>query len=525
MAFGPKHYICAILCLSLCISCHEEKEEPLPPVKTTSLGSEDLLYIDQLFPELKSSPSILYDEVMGYYIPFGEKEWSRSWSVGPAYIPAQSSSFPVTASWISDEGFTGWIADDTRYVVLEDVRLPETASNLVWGNCRSVFKMTISLGDGVPYRKVTLSDLAIRFPDSFRAQAEGELYGSIPELEVTAEGAVVTFDLNSVFQPDQFVDAKGRLCYSLKTTVSALVTALPEDAVGSGTPAEISFQCSLEFDRIDFTECSLDFHDLSFPVDKIEWDAVPPPSFLCGEGTDITFTQPYILFAYRNDFPLNLSHVEAVACSGDGKAAFSAEGENLRYMFMGTWDAVYRDDIVNKDVPALGNLFKSPFPGGMLQPSLLLQPVADPSGVVVPGQEYRMSVKADLKLPLIVDGDIHVDGCPTPPVKMEGASLGAVAGYPQKFEQLLGSSLPFDCRITPVFTMDGEEPVFLDDFVLDKNNRLVEISFRFTPAKDDWTATIHYIVTPVRGWNERLDKYARLSTDKTYFTANLRETR
>ena len=525
MGLRPKYYIFALLCLWFCTACHEEKEDPLPPVKRTILSSEDLFYLNQLFPELESSPSIQYDETMGYYIPFGEKEWSRSWSVGPAYIPAQSSSFPVTASWISDEGFTGWIADDTQYVVLEDVRLPETASNLVWGNCRSVFKMTISLGDGVPYRKVTITDLAIRFPDSFRAHAEGELYGSIPELEVTAGGTVVTFDLNSVFQPDQFVDAKGRLCYSLETTVSAFVTALPEDALGAEHPSEISFQCSFDFDQIDFTQCNLEFHDLDFPTDIIGWDAVPLPSFLSGEKTDITFTQPYILFEYRNDFPLNLSHVEAVACFGDRKAAFSAEGENLRYMFMGTWDAVYRDDIVNEEVPALGKLFKSPFPEGMLQPSLLLQPASDSSGVVVPGHEYRMSVKADLKLPLIVDGEIHVDGYPTPPVKMEGLSLGAVAGYPQRFEQTLGSSLPFDCRITPVFTMEGEEPVFLDEFVMDKGNRLVDFTLKFTPVKDNWSATLHYIVTPIRGWNERLDKYARLSTDKTYFTANLREAR
>jgi hypothetical protein len=35
----------------------------------------------------------------------------------------------------------------------------------------------------------------------------------------------------------------------------------------------------------------------------------------------------------------------------------------------------------------------------------------------------------------------------------------------------------FDCRITPVFTMEGEAPVFLDDIVLTKADREKKLHF------------------------------------------------
>ena len=392
MHFRTTFYIGLLMGLALCFSC-KEKEEPVPPYKDTVYPAQDLLYLSQVLPELEEFPSIQYNDELGYYIPLGTKEWSRSLTVDPVSIPAQSCSFSVDALRYEADDFSGWEVSDTWDIVLEDI-----PANLSWGQCPSTFRMTLSLGDSSPYRKVTVSDMIITFPSGFTARAD-----------------------------------------------------------------------------------------------------------------------------YRNDIPL-VSRVDAVASSGDRKAAFSAEGNDVNYMFLAYLASNHHEGYFNVHVPALSTLIESPFPGGTVQPSLLLQPVFKTSGFVVPGQEYSMHIKAEMVLPLAFDGPINVGSFTTPSVLMDGVTLGARAHYKQKFALTVGSGLPFDCRVTPVFTMEGEAPRYLDEFFLDKKNRSAELSLVFAPTKDDWAASIHFIVTPLRGWNEPIFNCYRMDVMKFLFSANLPET-
>ena len=517
MRFRRYHFISALLCLSLCFSC-KEKEDPVPPYKDTIYPAQNLLKLSQVFPDLDKFPSIQFNEEVGYYLSLGKKEWSRSLSVDPVSIPAQSRSFHFDATRYEADDFSGWEVSDTWDIVLEDI-----PDHLGWGECPSTFKMTLSLGENAPYRKVTVSDMIITFPSGIRAHAEGADY-FLPDLEVTAEGTVVTFRLDAMGFSDQLFEKDGKRCFPIPTEVFALVTALPEDAVdpGSGMPATLSFQSSFEFDRVDFTKCNLSFPDLSFPPEELVWDPVQLPSFLCGEGTDVNLTHFRVLFNYRNDIPM-VSRVNAVVRSDDREAAFSAEGGVINHMYMAYLASNHHEGYSNVHVPALGALIRSPFPDGAVQPSLLLQPVYGTSGYVVPGQEYRMSVQAEMVLPLAFNGKVNVGSFETPPIEMNGRTLGARANHKQRFTLELGSDLPVDSRVTPVFTMVGEAPRYLEEFVLDKSHRITELSLVFVPENDNWQATLHFIVTPLRGWNEPIRKNYQMDVIKFHFSANLPE--
>ena len=526
MHFRTSFYTGVLLCLSLCFSCDRKKEDPVPPYKFTQISEKDVIYLDQIFPELDRTSSILYDTDMGYYFHLDQKEWSRSWSLGPVYIPSQSCDFSFKARRVDIPEFEGWYADDLQYVLLEDVRLPENVSRLEWGQCQSVVKLTLSLDEHFPYRKATLTDVAIHFPSSFRSEADGEMYESIPELEVTAEGTVVTFQLHSVFEPDEFVDATGRRCYSFETTVSAYVNVSPEDAIGPvpETPAEMKIQGLLEFERIDFTQVSVDFESLSLSPETVTWDPVPVPSFLSGEGTNVRFLQPRLLLEYHSDLPFAPT-IGITACHGDKKASFELDGTGKNLYFAHS-DHTYREGINNQEVNELENLFGIPSPDGVLRPSIIFRPpVSVKSAILVPEKEYTMHATAEWMLPLAYTGTLDVATVSTPPYKLDGITLGAAANYTHRIRQFFGSYLPFDCRVTPVFTMEGEAPVYLDEFTLGKDSRGHEFSYRFIPAKDDWRATLHFILTPTVGWDEYFIKERFMDITDSRFSANLEEDR
>lgn len=515
----------ALLCLLAILSCQEKEKPFVPPFEIIPIAEDTFYPVEEFFPDITTNPSIQYDGEMGYYIPFGEKEWSRSLYVNPVSIPAQSCSFDFDALWFEADDFSGWaIENTTRDIILKGI--PE---NFRWGECPSVFKMTISLDENAACQKVTLIDLTVTFPFSFTAHAQGTGY-SIPELEVTTEGTVVLFDLTSVGTNDLLFDMDGQRCLSFPTGFFALVSASPEDAV-EPVPNRLSFHCTVQFDRIDFTKCQMDFPDLSFPQDELVWDAVPLPSFLCGEESDVTLTHFRVLADYWNDFPPEIvSHVDAVAQFGEREAAFSAEGRDVNYMYMAHMVSNYHEGYINLDIPALGKLIKTPFPGGVVQPSLKFQPVWKNSGFVVPGQEYQVRAKVDLRLPLAFTGQLKVESFRTTPLEMKGSSLGASAGRTHRIEQKIGNSLPFDCRVTPVFTMEGKEPVFLDEFILDRNAYKYSdgfngysLSYDFTPEKDDWKATLYYIVTPTNGKGEVFFRSPNgLIVVKSLFTTNIK---
>jgi hypothetical protein len=447
------------------------------------------------------------------------EEWEHIFALSPVFIPAQTVSCAFNATRPAMPEASGWEADDVRQVTVSDMGLPGGSSytDLIQGACDAVFKMKLSLGENIPYRKVTLTDFAVSFPEWFRAQAES----SHPEVEVTGEGTVIDFRLHSIQDPARFIDEEGRLCYSLDVSFRAHASVQPEDYIGPDPemPSELDFRCDFEFDRIDFASCSLQFADVYFSEDRVSYVGVLP-GFFWGEGSDIRFTSPRILIDYGNDIPFTSSRVDAVAFFDNEyerpTVAFSLPG-NGKYLYMPKDDGIHREEIQTVVIGDMDKLFSSPFPGGTLFARFLLQPVFSTYGTFVPGQEYRMYAKADWRLPLAFLGHPTTE-LASPPLVIEGDVLNAPYGYTHQITQEISGNLPFDCRITPVFSIDEKEPVFLDSFPLDKNTK-VKVTHRFRPTVDHWKASLHYIITPTQGKNEYFTKDYGLMLENTLFTA------
>ena len=126
----------ALLCLAACLSC-DKTEEPLP-VKTSTISFEKAFGMADLFPELSKSPSIKYDDEIGYYILLHEAEYTQLWTCGPVFMPAQTFSFDAKALRAEDEG---WYAKVVSDHVLSDLHLPEMATDIIWGRCPSAVKL------------------------------------------------------------------------------------------------------------------------------------------------------------------------------------------------------------------------------------------------------------------------------------------------------------------------------------------------------------------------------------------------
>ena len=492
---------CALLGLSAILSCN--KEDKTLPVKTEDIPFEKAIGLDDLFPEfreLERTTSVQYDEQMGYYIPFAHIDWNQGLAIGPVFIPSQTLSFDAKATRTGD---ADWYVNDRSGNVLSDVQLPSFATKFSWGNCFSAVKLHIALDENVPYRKVILHDFSVRFPDGFMARLDGAEGGVIRNLEVTAEGVDVPIWLSSIQNPEQFEDNDGKTCFSVETVFEARVSVSTEDAAGVNA-SELDFHCTLAFDQVDFNSCRLSFQKDATPVaGSFEWMATKLPSFLCGENADITLTNPRIALEYQSDIPFSESRFDFALVCGDDKAEFSFSG------------------LSGKKTEVLGTLFHSPFCEGNLQPELFYQPVLTGDATFVPGQNYSMRAKADLMVPLAFTGHIDAKAVSTPTFWLHGDALGAPANYTHMIKQEIGSTLPVDCRITPVFTMEGEEPVFLDEFILDAQHREVAFSHQFRPTKDGWEATLHYIVTPINGNGELFTKDRGLTIANTVFAANL----
>ena len=509
----------AFLCLSIFLSCEKKPETPVLPTETTRIASDGLVGLDQLMPDLVTLECIRYDEQLGYCVSFDElQEWEHIFATSPVFIPAQTvpGAFEATRPAIPEA--SGWEADVARQVILSDIGIPggSSSTDLIQGACDGVFGMKSSLGENVPYRKVTLAGLEVAFPEWFRAEAES----GNPELEVTAEGATVGFRLHSIQEPARFTDEEGRLCFSLDLSFRAHVSVRPEDYVGPGPemPSELDFRCSFEFDRIDFTSCDLQYTDVYFSEDRMSYVGVLP-GFFCGEGSDIRFTSPRLLIDYGNDIPFTSSRVDAVAFYDDEferpTVAFSLSGDG-KYLYLPKDDGIHREGIQTVVIGEMDKLFSSPFPGGTLFARLLLQPVFSTYGTFVPGQEYLMYAKPDWTLPLAFLGH-PTNVLESPPLVMEGDVLKAPPGCTHQITQEISGNLPFDCRITPVFSVDREEPVFLDSFPLEKDKK-VKVTHQFSPKEDHWKATLHYIVTPTQGKNEYFTKDYGLKLENTLFT-------
>ena len=504
------------VCLSLFLSCEKKKEEPVPVTKTIHVFDNDFIGLDKLIPELVIYEDIKYDEQMGYFVSFRDEEWEHILALAPVFIPAQS----VPCSFKAGQSGSGWEADASQQIIVSDIGLPGGSgySDLIQGECDGVFKMNLSLGENVPYRKVTLTDFTVTFPQWFQAQAES----TNPELEVTTEGTVVIFRLNSVQDPARFIDEKGQMCFSIDFSIRAHATVSPEDYVGPGPemPSDLDFHCSVEFDRIDFTACDLQFEEVYFNEDRVSYLGALP-GFFWGEGADLRFTSPRLLIDYVNDFPYTSSRVDVVAFFEDEYERQTVKfslADNGKYLYMPKADGIRREGIQTVEIGDMEKMLRSPLPHGALFARLLLQPVFSTSGTFVPGQEYLMSVKADWMLPLAFLGHPAMD-LETPSLVIDGEELKASSGSPFQIEQEISGSLPFDCRITPVFKLEGEDPVILDDFPLDKNTK-VKVTHRFIPTQKYWKASLHYIVTPSEGKNEFFLKDHGIVVENSILTMN-----
>ena len=486
----------ALLGLVACFSCKEKEKEMVSVIETTHVYDNSFVGLETLIPDLVIYEDIKYDEELGYYSSFRDEEWEHTLAMS-AFIPAQS----VPCTFKASQSASGWDADSAQQIVLSDICLPggSSDSDLIHGECNSVFKMKLSLGENVPYRKVTLSDFEVTFPEWFRAKAE-----SIdPKLEVTSEGTVVSFRLNSIQDPARFIDEKDRRCFSLDLSFHAHATVSPEDYIGpaSENPSDLDFLCSVEFDRIDFTTCDLQFQEVYFSQDRVSYLGVLP-GFFWGENADIRFTSPRLLIDYVNDFPYTSSRVDVVAFfedEYDRQTVTFSLSDNGKYLYMPKADGIQREGIQTIEIGDMEKMLSSPLPNGALFARLLLQPVFSTSGTFVPEQEYLMSIKATWMLPLAFLGHPTME-LETPALVIDSEELNTSSTHNYQIEQEISGDLPFDCRITPVFKMEGKEPVLLDDFPLDKNNK-VKVTHQFSPNGKFWKASLHYIVTPTEGKN------------------------
>lgn len=266
---------------------------------------------------------------------------------------------------------------------------------------------------------------------------------------------------------------------------------------------------------------SLSYIDVPTEFQTLTWDSVPLPSFLCGDNMGVTLTNPGVFIENQNDFPVYTS-VDAILSNDQGLAEFVLS-DNGTSFYLAQEDAIYRDLVRNREVKAMVPLFRAPFSDGkLLLPSLSVRPNTLDEESFTRKEEYRMQIKASWMIPLAFTGEIQAEGTPTLPVTLDGASLGAPGNAKHRIKQNLENQyLPFDCRITPVFTMEGKQPVYLDSFIL-KREEQMEYSYEFSPSEDNWKASFHYLVSPARGRDEFFSKdrgYLRIWYTK--FTANL----
>ena len=267
----------------------------------------------------------------------------------------------------------------------------------------------------------------------------------------------------------------------------------------------------------------LSYTDVPTEFQTLTWDSIQLPSFLCGDNAGVAFTNPGVFIENQNDFPV-YAYVDAILSNDKGKAEFVLS-DNGTSLYLAKEDAIDRDPVRNREVQAMGLLFRAPFSEGrLLFPSLSVRPNTLDEEAFTRQEEYRIQLKASWMIPLAFTGEIQAEGTPTLPVTLDGASLGAPGNATHRIRQNLENKyLPFDCRITPVLTMNGKQPVYLDSFIL-KSEEQVEYSYDFRPSEDNWKATFHYLVSPARGRDEFFSKdHGYLRIWYTKFTANLDE--
>ena len=536
MVSQMKSYCFLVIALAGILSCgrenrpiqQEEPEKPAeqPKQREEALSFQQELSLVQLIPELESNPLITEDKNQDFFLSLGTQSCDETFQVGPLYLPAQVSEPVFLNADQSVSGTRAWTLRSTGFLVISLI-LPEGCEELESADCQAAFRLHFSLDENAPYRKVSLSRISVQFPDWLRATPVG---GSIPNMELTKEGTDVEFNLTALYGAEHFVDAEGKYCLSAETTFSASVSAAAEDALdpSAETPASVRLRCAFESGRIDFSNGYLIFTELEFPRKEMKGEPVPLPSFLSGVGSEIIVDGPQVLVRYSEDLPFT-NTVEATFPDLPNRSPFYLHSSG-EYLLMPRYDGWDRGEIINTEIPALREIFRQPASDGTLTPRMTVRPVVEGSDafatpfvgmVVVPGKEYHMALEAEWSLPLAFSGTMTGISGRTETLRLDGDELDAPGAGTHEIGMTLMSELPFDCLATPVFTLEGSDPVFLDDIKVEGYRGGPWFHHAFTPGKDHWKASLYFIITPTNILSTQFRRNQSLVLKDALFTANL----
>lgn len=507
----------------------EDTEKPIvrPPQRDEALPFQQEILLTQIIPELESN-SYIQEDKNGFFIPLGKQTCSETFTIDSFFLPEQVSE-PVflKAEQVSARART-WNLRSTGILVVSLV-LPEGCEDLESAECQATFRLHFSLDDNSPFRKVTLSKISVQFPDWLKATP---VEGSIPNMVLTKEGKDVEFNLTGMNGARNFVGEDGKFCISAETSFSASVSADMTDARDpvAEPPASVRLKCTFESGRIDFTNCYLIYSKIEFPRKEMIGEPIPLPSFLSGLGSEINTEGPQVLVHYSENLPFT-NTMEGSFPDLQNSSPFYLHSSG-NYLLMSKADSWYRPGIETTSISALREIFRKPAQDGTLTPKMAVRPFISGSDVFatpsigvrgVPGKEYRMDVEAEWSFPLFFSGKMTGISYQTETLHLDGDELNAPGDSTHEIGMTLKSGLPFDCVATPVFTLEGNDPVFLDDVYVTGYYGGPWFHHAFTPGKDHWKASLYFIITPAKFVSVQFDRSQNMVLKDALFTANLRD--
>lgn len=513
-----------VIALAGILSCERpeqpaEPEKPVevPPQREVYLPFQQELFLTQLFPELASNPNI-QEHNDQLFISLGTQSWNESFKVGEVFIPAQTSEPVLLLAEKAANKVRTWRLRSTGVLVLNQ-HVPEGFESIKQAECHATFRLHLSLDEASPYEKVTLSLFSVNFPSWLDVEPVGD--SDIPAIELTKEGSDVEFNLTYIYDTMHYEGMDGERYISAETTFSGTVTAAAEDArdPSATPPATLRIKCTLETDRIDFDQCFVSFSSFDFPWKALNGEPFPLPSFLSRVGSDLFFDGAEIYIRYQNNIPQ--SHLQMSFPDVPNNPTFQVSYPT-NYALLPKHDGWDRPGYEEKTVSALQDIFRKP-QDGTLTPRMNVRPVIEgPTMLVTPGKEYNMALEAEWRLPLAFTGKMTGFSGRTETIFMDGDELDAPGNGTHAIGMTMMSLFPFDCIVTPVFTLEGNDPVFLDDFILRGYYGGPWYEYTFTPGKDHWKASLYFIITPSKILSTPFYKTQSLLLKDTRFTANLK---
>ncbi len=502
------------------LSCErvEQPTEPeLPPQREITIPFEQELPLTQFFPELESNPSIKNAHGK-YYIALGTQTWNENFKVGEVFIPAQTCEPVLLRADKVIYRDEPWWRLSTSGVFVINQQIPEEFETIAGANCKSKFRLHIALDETSPYNSVTLSWFTIEFNFAMRAKlAQGS---EIPTITLTKEGTDIDFNLNFVSGENHFKGQDGKLYFTAEPKFSATITSTVKDSPDLA-PDFIRIICTLEMERIDFEQCDLSYSSIIFPEKEVRCEPFPLPSFLSGIGSDLYFNGAEIFIHYQNTIPSSLLKMSFPDVRNNPSFQLSYPDNYALIPKHDGWD---RPGYEEKAFSALEEIFRVPAKDRTLTPRMIARACMNESKrmQVTPGQEYGMSLDAEWRLPLAFAGEMTGISMRTETIYMDGDQLDAPGNGTHSIGITLRSRLPFDCIATPVFTVEGDDPVSLDNFIVE-GYKLPWFEYTFTPGKDHWKASLYFIITPSAIISTPFGSDQSLILNTAYFTANLKK--